>query len=65
MRYPTLTVNIERIDKSADIAICHAYPANPTLRLRLVKAVHSLRRLHSSDTKQCFISQFEVRESEI
>lgn len=65
MRYPTMTVNIERIDKPADIALCHAYPANPTLQLHLVNAVHSLRCLHSSDTKQYFVSQFEVRESEI
>ena len=65
MRYPTMTVNIERIDKLADIAVCHAYLANPTLQLHPVKAVESLRCLYSSDTKQYVISQFEVRESEI
>ena len=65
MRYPTMTVDIERIDKLADIAKCHAYPANPTLQLQPVKAVESLRCLRSSDTKQYVISQFEVRESEI
>ena len=65
MRYPTMTVDIERIDKPANIAICHAYSANPTLHLHLVEALHSLRFRRSSDTKQYLISQFEVRESEI
>jgi hypothetical protein len=65
MRYPTMTVNIERIDKLAEIALCHAEAANPTLQLQPEKALDSLRCLHSSHTKQYVISQFEVRESEI
>ncbi len=65
MRYPTMTVDIERIDKLADIAICHAYPANPTIQLQPVKAVEPLRCLHSSDTRQYVVSRFEVKESEI
>jgi hypothetical protein len=65
MRYPTMTVDTERIDKLADIAICPAYPANLTIQLQPVKAVESSRCLHSSDTRQYVISRFEVRESEI
>jgi hypothetical protein len=60
-----MTVNIERIDKSSDIAECHAHAANLTLQLQPIKAVESLRHLPSSNPKQYLISQFEVREFEI